>query len=118
MTSRYDAKNLRGSGLRRRPLASPSHADIDPRWTCPFTAAHRRAQRRAGRQWSSHSTPGSGGTRAHTIGADSGTVAPPTGPKGGRTQTITQTRLPLALCLLRLLVWNAVLYGLPPTQGH
>ena len=77
MTSRYDAKYLRGSGLRRRPLASPSHADIDPRWTCPSTAAHRRAQRRAGRQWSPHSTPGSGGTRAHTIGVDPGTVAPP-----------------------------------------
>ena len=42
MTSRYDASYLRGSGLRRRPLASPSHAEIDPRGTCPSTGDYRR----------------------------------------------------------------------------
>ena len=42
MTSRYDAKHLRGSGLRRRPLASPSHAEIDPRGTCRSIGDYRR----------------------------------------------------------------------------
>ena len=86
MTSRYDAKYLRGNGLRRRPLASPSHAEIDPCGTCPSAAAHRRARRRVRRQWSPHSTPGSGGTRAHTIRVDPGTVAPPHWSQCGRRE--------------------------------
>ena len=41
MTSRYDAKYHRGSGRYRRPLASLSDTEIDPRGTCPSTGEVR-----------------------------------------------------------------------------